>query len=134
MKPYVWLFANSEYDEHTVLRYKNFNGARTQAAVNSFLKDYKGYVETDGFGGYNDLPEGIIRCTCCSHMRRRWVDALPKAECSDPNSVSAKALHMISEIYAEDNNLSELSIDERAQKRRRSSSRLPTGSTAGWKH
>lgn len=119
VKPYVWLFANSEYDEHTVLRYKNFKGARTQAAVNSFLKDYHGYVETDGFSGYNDLPEGIIRCTCWSHMRRRWVDALPKTECSDPNSVSAKALLMIPEIYAEDNKLSELSIDERTEKRQK---------------
>lgn len=52
-------------------------------------------------------------------MRRRWVDALPKTECSDPNSVSAKALYMISEIYAEDNKLSKLSIDERTQKRQK---------------
>ena len=52
-------------------------------------------------------------------MRRRWVDALPKTECSDPNSVLAKALHMISEIYAEDNKLLKLSIDERIEKRRK---------------
>ena len=118
-KPYIWLFSNSEYDEHTILRYKNFKGARTQEAVNNYLKDYKGYVETDGYGAYNDLPEGIIRCTCWSHMRRRWVDALQKTDISDPDSVSAKALKMISEIYAEDNKLSKLSIDEKTEKRQK---------------
>ena len=55
VKPYVWLFTNSEYDEHTVLRYKNFNGARTQAAVNSFLNS----TRSDGTNGYLSSYPGI---------------------------------------------------------------------------
>lgn len=118
-KPYIWLFSNSEYDEHTILRYKNFKGARSQEAVNNYFMGYNGYLETDGYAGYNALPEEIIHCTCWTHMRRKWVDAMQKTDASDPNSVSAKALKMISEIYAEDNKLSKFSIEEKTEKRKK---------------
>lgn len=47
------------------------------------------------------------------------MNALQKTDISDPDSVSAKALQMIPEIYAEDNKLSKLSIDEKTEKRQK---------------
>ena len=44
---------------------------------------------------------------------------MQKTDISDPDSVSAKALQMIPEIYAEDNKLSKLSIDEKTEKRQK---------------
>lgn len=57
--------------------------ARKSAA---YLKDFKGYVHSDGYSGYNKL-DGIIRCGCRAHLRRKFVDAIAqkreeKTDCS----------------------------------------------------
>ncbi len=40
----------------------------------SFLKDYKGIVQTDGYAGYNflDFKEDIIHMGCWVHVRRKF--------------------------------------------------------------
>ncbi len=43
----------------------------------SFLQGFRGYLETDGYQGYNDLPD-IKRCSCWAHVRRYFTDAIPK--------------------------------------------------------
>jgi len=41
-----------------------------------FLGDYHGYVQTDGYAGYNflDLNEAIIHLACWAHARRKFVE------------------------------------------------------------
>ena len=41
------------------------------------LHDYRGYLMTDGYDGYNALAktEGIEHLCCWAHVRRRFVEA-----------------------------------------------------------
>ena len=42
-------------------------------------KTFSGYLETDGYQGYHNLPD-IKRCSCWSHVRRYFTDAIPKGK------------------------------------------------------
>ncbi|MBF0517498.1 MAG: transposase [Nitrospirae bacterium] len=44
----------------------------------SFLSGYEGYVQTDGYAGYDYLEsiEGIVHVGCWAHARRKFVEAI----------------------------------------------------------
>ena len=41
-----------------------------------FLEGFYGYLHTDGYAGYNQVPD-ITRCGCWAHLRRKFVEAMP---------------------------------------------------------
>ncbi|MFR8874214.1 MAG: IS66 family transposase [Oscillospiraceae bacterium] len=49
----------------------------------AFLKGFKGYLHTDGYAGYHNLPEEITVVSCWAHARRKFDEAvrsLPKGK------------------------------------------------------
>lgn len=42
----------------------------------AYLKDFKGYVHSDGYSGYGKL-KGVTRCGCWAHLRRKFAQAIP---------------------------------------------------------
>ena len=56
-----------------------YSPTRNGSHAREFLKGYSGYLETDGYQGYNNLP-GIRRCSCWAHIRRYFIDAVPKGK------------------------------------------------------
>jgi transposase len=71
-KSYIWL-ARGGPPGIIVVLYKYFQTRKAENAKN-FLQGYKGYLQTDGFEGYDsavkDLPD-IIQVGCFAHLRRR---------------------------------------------------------------
>lgn len=41
-----------------------------------YINGFKGYLECDGYQGYNMVPD--IKCCCWAHVRRYLIDAIPK--------------------------------------------------------
>lgn len=56
-----------------------YSPTRSGSYAKEFLKGYHGYLETDGYQGYNGLPD-IKRCSCWAHIRRYFIDAVPKGK------------------------------------------------------
>ena len=52
-----------------------FEMGRGRAGPKEFLKGYKGILQCDGYGAYDDLGEGIDYLACLTHIRRGFVDA-----------------------------------------------------------
>ena len=52
--------------------------SRKQAEINDILKDFKGYVQTDGLNFYSKLEniDGIILVKCWAHTRRKFVEVV----------------------------------------------------------
>ena len=44
--------------------------------LGAFLKKFRGYLHTDAYPGYNKV-EGVTRCGCWAHVRRKFVEAMP---------------------------------------------------------
>lgn len=61
------------------------------------MKNYQGYLQTDGYAAYNqfDDVEGIIPLNCRAHARRKFIDAQ-----SFDNAKASEALMQIQLLYA----------------------------------
>ncbi len=73
---FMWLFRTGEDGGPAIIIYK-YTQTRAKYNAEDFLKGFSGYLETDGYQGYNNLS-GVKRCCCWAHVRRMFVDAIPK--------------------------------------------------------
>jgi len=98
---YYWVY----YDPLSKQIFFDYQKGRGREGPNKILKDFKGYLQTDGYAGYNELGErnDITPLGCMAHARRYFKDALD----SDPERADWM-LHHIQilykiESYARDN-------------------------------
>ena len=82
-------------------------GSRSQVVILKLLKDYKGALQTDGYGAYSIYEEkqGVLPLGCMAHVRRKFENALvttPQAQ---------KALDYISLLYLLERNLEDEKAD-----------------------
>lgn len=75
---YMWLYRTGEDGLAPILLYEYQETRKGQNAAD-FLKGFQGYLETDGYAGYNKV-EGVTRCCCWAHARRKFWDAIPSGE------------------------------------------------------
>lgn len=58
-----------------------------------------GYLETDGYQGHNNLP-GIRRCCCWTHIRRYFIDAVPKGKQYDYSQPAVQGVQYTNRLFA----------------------------------
>ena len=81
-KSYMWLYRTSGDTDKPVVLYE-YQPGRGAKYPEEFLKDFKGYLHTDGYAVYHGLPEGITVVGCHAHLRRKFDEAiksLPKGK------------------------------------------------------
>ena len=66
-KKYMWLYM-SETPSNTVVLY-DYQSTRSSSCPKKFLGNFKGFLQTDGYTGYNSV-EGATRVYCLAHIRR----------------------------------------------------------------
>lgn len=89
---YYWLYHNSE--KKLVLF--DYRSGRDRAGPEDILKDFQGYLQTDGYVGYESFEKrkGIQVLNCMAHARRKFMDALQ----NDP-SRAEDALRRFQKLY-----------------------------------
>jgi len=82
-KSYFWVIRTGEDGLPPIVLYK-YTETRAGENAKIFLKgiDTGFYIMTDGFGGYNKL-KGAKRCCCYAHIRRYFMEAIPKGHEKD---------------------------------------------------
>ena len=78
-----------------------------------FLKDYKGYIHTDGYAGYNKV-KNVTRCGCWAHLRRKFVEADTASKGED--GYARKGIAYCDKLFHIEDQLKDLSRDERYKK------------------
>ena len=68
---FMWLFRSGEDGLPAIILY-GYSPTRSGSHARAFLEGYSGYLETDGYQGYNNLP-GIRRCSCWAHYPRSII-------------------------------------------------------------
>lgn len=98
-KSFMWLFRGGS-PESPVLIYE-YHASRSGDAARKFLQDYKGFVQTDGYSGYDflDFMEGIIHLGCWTHARRKFTDVTKAMGKNHIPGAADKALEYISRLY-----------------------------------
>jgi transposase len=99
-KSYMWIFRRGD-PEKPVLLYQ-YHPTRSGDVAATFLRDFKGYVQTDGYSGYDflDSEQDIEHIGCWAHARRKFKDVVKAQGKRRKNIGSADvALGFIGKLY-----------------------------------
>lgn len=115
-KSYMWLYRTGNDGKPPVILY-DYQPSRNGDNAVKFLKDFKGFVHSDGYSGYNKLS-GITRCGCWAHLRRKFVEAIPAKKADDAPLTSAEiGRDYCNQLFKIEESLASLTPEERYKKR-----------------
>lgn len=112
---YMWVYSTYSGSK-TPIRLFDYKPSRSGDCPQEFLKGFKGYLHTDCYKGYNKVS-GIIRCLCWTHLRRYFVEALPKEIHSPEATLPAIGIDFCNKLFAEEKLLENFTADDRKTKR-----------------
>lgn len=95
---FMWLFRSGEDGLPPLILY-GYTPTRSGSNAREFLNGYHGYLETDGYQGYNSLPD-VKRCSCWAHIRRYFIDAVPKGKQYDYSQPAVQGVQYCSRLFA----------------------------------
>jgi transposase len=98
-KSFMWVFRGGTPQNPIILyRYSETRRGKVAAEI---LGDYQGYVQTDGYSGYNilDARQGIKLVGCWAHVRRKFNEVVKAAESNRDIGLARDALRKIRELY-----------------------------------
>lgn len=115
---YLWVQRGGPPDE-TILLY-DYDPSRSQEVPKRLLGEYAGYLQTDGYSGYDAVcaQNGITQLGCWAHARRKFDEARkvqPKrtGKAKNKTSLAEQALQRIQLLYRIERKAKKLADDER---------------------
>lgn len=92
---YMWLARGGPSDRPTV-RYR-FAPGRGSEHAKAYLGDFSGFLQTDGYAGYDTALAGgsVTHVGCWAHARRKFVEA----DKASPSNLSKDAIGRIKKLY-----------------------------------
>ena len=97
-KSYMWLYRTGEDDLETIILY-GYTPTRAGYNVEAFLEGFNGYLECDGYQGYNKVSD-IKRCCCWAHVRRYFIDAVPKGKEYDYSNPAVQGVQYCNKLFS----------------------------------
>lgn len=110
---YMWLYRTSGDTDKPIVLYE-YQPGRGAKHPEAFLKGFKGYLHTDGYAGYHNLPDEITVVGCWAHARRKFdeaVKSLPKGKAK--GSSASRGLAYCNLLFAIEQGLSEKNATEK---------------------
>lgn len=96
-KSYMWVYLTGG-PEKPILIYEYAPG-RGGVFPSQFLEKFKGYLQTDAYGGYNVLRarDNIIVLGCMAHVRRKFIEIVKRTNKTGKAQI---AVNYIAKLYA----------------------------------
>lgn len=96
---YVWVMIGGSEERKAV--YFEFDPSRSGAVAERLLSEFSGYLQADGYGGYNAVcrREDIRRVGCLMHIRRPFKTAYEQLKDVGGGDIAKQALAYIQAIY-----------------------------------
>ncbi len=115
-KSYLWLYRTGRAGPAIVLF--DYRTTRANKHPRQFLSGFNGYLNVDGYSGYNGLPD-ITLVGCWAHARRKFDEALKAlpAEKRDADVIAKQGLGFCNQLFAIEKQLEEATPEERYQAR-----------------
>ncbi|MEN6510015.1 MAG: IS66 family transposase [Smithella sp.] len=116
-KSYMWVYRTGSETAMPLILF-DYQPDRKAKRPQEFLKDFQGYLHTDGYGGYQSLPDTIVTVGCWADARRKFDEALKSIPEKDrQGSGAAQGKRYCDELFAIERKLSECTTQERHTKR-----------------
>ena len=114
---YEWLYRTSGCSERQIVIY-DYRETRSQDHPKAFLENFKGYLHTDGYQAYHNLPPGITVVGCWYHARSYWRKLYDTIDGNKrEGSIAERGLVYINLLFAYEEEFHDLTPDERHAKR-----------------
>jgi transposase len=113
---FMWLYRSGRYDPPIILY--DYQTTRAGKHPCRFLSGFKGYLQVDGYAGYNGLLD-VILVGCLAHARRKYDDALkalPAGKSSTPVAAQ-QGLDFCNRLFAIERDLHDATPEERYRMR-----------------
>jgi transposase len=98
-KSYIWL--KSSTNKYPIVL-MNYSSNRNEKTAESLFDSFTGYIQTDGYAGYNIVAnkKGVTQLGCWAHARRKFADIL-KSGVSDATSkrYAKELVDMVAKLY-----------------------------------
>jgi transposase len=117
-KSFMWLYRSGRHGPGIVLY--EYQPSRAREHPLKFLCGFKGYLASDGYAGYNDIPD-VINVGCWAHARRGFDEAVKVAGKEAKNSKATEGLKFCNQLYAIERELVGYEPEERYKERLRRS-------------
>ena len=114
---FYWVYYSSEL-KAALFEYQEGRG---REGPNAMLKDYKGYLQTDGYTGYDELAakKDIVHLCCMAHARRYFFEA------NGNDALREHALKMFQQLYAIEAQITEKGLQGGAKLEMRQTHAVP---------
>lgn len=109
----MWVYTSGQSLTPAVLF--EYQPTRSGQHARRFLEGFSGYLQTDGYSGYNAVPD-VIHCGCWAHLQRKFEEAIPNGADSK-SSKAAIGYDYCNRLFAMEKNWVELSAEERYEER-----------------
>ena len=111
----MWVYLGDESHPYTVF---GFTPSRARDGPARLLKDFRGTLVADAYGGYDGVVagNGITRAGCWAHAKRKFIDE----ERSEPK-IAREAVSLMDALFAVERSTREATPEARAEARRETS-------------
>jgi transposase len=99
-KSYMWVYRGG--DPHKPVLIYQYQPTRSGQVPLTFLNGYQGFVQTDGYTGYDLLGRqpGISMVGCWAHVRRKFIEVIKAKSNPKKKGHAEDALGYIGRLYA----------------------------------
>lgn len=109
-KSFMWLYRSGMHNQRPLLIYDYQPNRKAVNPIN-FLSGFEGYLQTDGYSAYDQVPN-ITRVGCLAHARRKFVETKAVvAKNSKTYECSTKVINLMNYIFKLDKQKKSLSIE-----------------------
>lgn len=117
-KSYMWVQCGGPSGKPGV--YFDYDPSRASGVAEELLRDYEGFVQTDGYAGYEFIKK---HAECWAHVRRYFMDVIKVYGEAAMNGRSGRAIKLIRKLYRIEQKMDEkqLSDEERVTERQKKS-------------
>lgn len=106
----MWVYCSGNTGTAPVVLFE-YQPTRSGEHARRFLTGFQGYLLTDGYSGYNKVPD-VTRCGCWAHLRRKYQDAMPK-DGDKVGSTAAVGFEYCNQLFSIERDLVPLNQEER---------------------
>jgi transposase len=110
-KSYMWVARGGTPGKPVVLF--RYHPTRAGSVAAEILGDFKGYLQTDGYSGYEALGEreGLRHLGCLAHVRRKFVEIEKSAGKKAKGGTAHAVLDLIGKLYSVEHQAEKQKLD-----------------------
>jgi transposase len=113
-RAYLWAYRSNDLEEGERIVVFDYRPSRSGEHSREFLRDWRGQLMVDDYGGYKALfQQGVTELACLAHCRRKFFDL----HAAGGHPIAEEALRRIAELYAIEQRARDCSVVDRLELR-----------------